>query len=93
MKQETVTISREEFDDLAGKIELKEHEVKILQRGTKNIEKNGVLLEQEIVTISKMDWISMRETWDILNDEETMKDIMESEENRRKEINFKKFNI
>jgi PHD/YefM family antitoxin component YafN of YafNO toxin-antitoxin module len=93
MKQETVTISKEEFDDLARKIELKKHEVKILQKGINEIEKNGVILEQETVTVHKQDWNSMRETGDILNDEETMRDLMESEENRRKGIKFKKFDI
>ena len=86
MNQELITISKEEFEDLARKIELKKNEIKILSKSIKEIEREGLVVTQEQITITKKDWESMKETFDILNDPETMKDIRESEEAIKKGV-------
>jgi len=86
MNQELITISKEEFEDLARKIELKKNEIKILSKSIKEIEREGLVVTQEQITITKKDWESMKETFDILNDSETMKDIRESEEAIKKGV-------
>ncbi len=47
----------------------------------------------ETMIISKKEYEGMKETIEILQDEELMSQIRESEENRRKGKTFKKLNI
>ena len=47
-------------------------------------------MEQETLIISKKEYEGMKETIEILQDNELMSQIRESEENRRKGIKFRK---
>ena len=47
----------------------------------------------ELIMISKKEYDGMKETIEILQNPEMMKQILESEENRKKGIKFKKLNI
>ncbi|HLC20207.1 MAG TPA: hypothetical protein VJK72_04770 [Candidatus Nanoarchaeia archaeon] len=47
----------------------------------------------ELIMISKKEYEGMKETIEILQNPEMMKQILESEENRKKRIKFKKINI
>ncbi len=63
---------------------------------TENIKykrKHHKIMEQETLIISKKEYEGMKETIEILQDEELMSQIKESEENRKKGIKFKKLDI
>lgn len=48
---------------------------------------------QELIRISKKEYEGMKETIEILQDEELMEQIKESEENLKKGVKFKKLDI
>ena len=47
-------------------------------------------MEQDVIIISKKEYEGMKETIEILQDENLMQQIRESEENRKKKVQFKK---
>ncbi len=50
-------------------------------------------MKQDVMIISKKEYEGMKETIEILQDEELMDQIRESEENLKKGIKFKKLDI
>ena len=50
-------------------------------------------MKQDVIVISRKKYEGMKETIEILQDEELMDQIRESEENLKKGVKFKKLNI
>ena len=59
----------------------------------KNKENNSNCMKQNVMIILKKEYEGMKETIEILQDEELMDQIKESEENLKKGIKFKKLDI